>query len=59
LTRAQYMFRLKEVLEDNFEDLAQTIVKEHGKILDEARGEMRRTIENEQRKAQLGDWFSN
>lgn len=44
--RARYMFHLKELMEARFEDLAQTIVKEHGKIIDEARGEVRRAIEN-------------
>jgi malonate-semialdehyde dehydrogenase (acetylating)/methylmalonate-semialdehyde dehydrogenase len=44
--RARYMFRLKELLEDNFEELAQAVTKEHGKIIDEARGEVRRAIEN-------------
>jgi malonate-semialdehyde dehydrogenase (acetylating)/methylmalonate-semialdehyde dehydrogenase len=44
--RARYMFRLKEAMEDRFEDLAKTIVLEHGKIIDEARGEVRRAIEN-------------
>jgi malonate-semialdehyde dehydrogenase (acetylating)/methylmalonate-semialdehyde dehydrogenase len=33
-------------LEERFEDLARVIVQEHGKILDEARGEVRRGIEN-------------
>jgi malonate-semialdehyde dehydrogenase (acetylating)/methylmalonate-semialdehyde dehydrogenase len=46
LERARYMFRLKALMEEHFEELAQTIVKEHGKILDEARGEVRRAIEN-------------
>jgi malonate-semialdehyde dehydrogenase (acetylating)/methylmalonate-semialdehyde dehydrogenase len=44
--RARYMFRLKEVMEERFEDLSRVIVQEHGKILDEARGEVRRAIEN-------------
>ncbi len=44
--RSRYMFRLKELMEENFEDLASGIVKEHGKIIDEARGEIRRAIEN-------------
>ena len=44
--RARYMFRLKTLMEEHFEELAQTIVKEHGKIVDEARGEVRRAIEN-------------
>jgi malonate-semialdehyde dehydrogenase (acetylating)/methylmalonate-semialdehyde dehydrogenase len=45
-TRARYMFRLRNLMEERFEDLAQIIVKEHGKIIDEARGEVRRSIEN-------------
>jgi malonate-semialdehyde dehydrogenase (acetylating)/methylmalonate-semialdehyde dehydrogenase len=44
--RARYMFDLKNLMEERFEDLAQTIVREHGKIIDEARGEVRRGIEN-------------
>lgn len=46
LVRARYMFRLKALMEEHFEDLARAIVKEHGKIVDEARGEVRRAIEN-------------
>jgi len=46
LVRARYMFRLKALMEEHFEDLARAIVKEHGKILDESRGEVRRAIEN-------------
>lgn len=45
-TRARYMFDLKNLMEERFEDLAQIIVLEHGKIIDEARGEVRRGIEN-------------
>ncbi len=45
-SRARAMFRLKEAMEDAFEDLARTIVMEHGKNIDEARGEVRRAIEN-------------
>jgi malonate-semialdehyde dehydrogenase (acetylating)/methylmalonate-semialdehyde dehydrogenase len=44
--RVQYLFRLKNLLEENFEDLARTITLENGKTLGEARGEMRRAIEN-------------
>lgn len=43
--RIQYFFRLKELLEQNFENLSRTIVQELGKTIDEARGEMRRAIE--------------
>ena len=44
--RIQYLFKLKNLLEENFEDLARTITLECGKTLDESRGEMRRAIEN-------------
>ncbi|MCW4012516.1 MAG: CoA-acylating methylmalonate-semialdehyde dehydrogenase [Candidatus Bathyarchaeota archaeon] len=46
LTRARYFFRLKELLEENFETLARICTQEHGKIIDESRGEIRRGIEN-------------
>lgn len=45
-TRIQYFFKLKTLLEANFDDLARCITLEHGKTLDESRGEMRRAIEN-------------
>ena len=44
--RVQYLFALKQRLEESFEDLARTITMEAGKTLTEARGEMRRGIEN-------------
>jgi malonate-semialdehyde dehydrogenase (acetylating) / methylmalonate-semialdehyde dehydrogenase len=44
--RIQYLFKLKDLLEENFQELSRTIVMENGKILDDARGEMRRAIEN-------------
>ncbi len=43
--RVQYLFKLKQLLEEHFEDLSRTIVQENGKIIDEARGEIRRSIE--------------
>ena len=46
VTRARYLFRLRDLMEDEFEDLARTIVQEEGKCIDEARGEVRRAIEN-------------
>lgn len=46
LTRARYLFRLKEAFEENFEDIAGVLVTEEGKTIDEARGEVRRMIEN-------------
>jgi malonate-semialdehyde dehydrogenase (acetylating) / methylmalonate-semialdehyde dehydrogenase len=44
--RVQFLFRLKMLLEDQFEDLARTITMEAGKTLVESRGELRRAIEN-------------
>ncbi len=46
LTRARYLFRLKEAFEENFEPIARTLTTEQGKCIDEARGEVRRMIEN-------------
>ncbi|RQG95411.1 CoA-acylating methylmalonate-semialdehyde dehydrogenase [Natrarchaeobius chitinivorans] len=44
--RIQPLFRLKQLLEDNQHDLAETLVREHGKTKSEAMGEIRRGIEN-------------
>lgn len=46
LSRARYLFKLKNLFEAAFEDIARTVVIEEGKTLDEARGETRRLIEN-------------
>jgi len=45
LARARCMFRLKELLEENFERLSRIQTIEHGKTIDESRGETRRGIE--------------
>lgn len=44
--RVQYLFKLKNLLEENLEDLARTITLECGKTLAESQGEMQRAIEN-------------
>ena len=44
--RVQYLFKLKNLLEEHFEELSRLITMECGKTLDESRGEMRRAIEN-------------
>ena len=44
--RVQYLFRLKNLLEADFEELARSITLENGKTLEESRGELRRAIEN-------------
>ncbi len=46
LSRARYLFRLKEAFEEEFEDIARVLTTEQGKAIDEARGEVRRMIEN-------------
>jgi malonate-semialdehyde dehydrogenase (acetylating) / methylmalonate-semialdehyde dehydrogenase len=43
--RAQIMFAFKAKLEEHFEELALLVVRENGKTLPEARGEVRRAIE--------------
>ena len=44
--RIQYLFKLKQLLEEHLDDLARTITLENGKTLAEAKGELRRAIEN-------------
>jgi malonate-semialdehyde dehydrogenase (acetylating) / methylmalonate-semialdehyde dehydrogenase len=44
--RIQYLFKLKKLLDDNFDEIARLTVDECGKTLDESRGELRRGIEN-------------
>jgi len=45
LARVRCLFRLKELLEENFEPLSRAQTMEHGKTIDESRGETRRGIE--------------
>ncbi|HIQ13115.1 MAG TPA: CoA-acylating methylmalonate-semialdehyde dehydrogenase [Thermoprotei archaeon] len=45
-TRIQILFRMKSVLEKYRDEIARVIVQNHGKIYDEALGEVRRAIEN-------------
>lgn len=45
LSRVRCLFRLKELLEENFEELSRVQTMEHGKTIDESRGETRRGIE--------------
>ncbi len=44
--RIQYLFKLKGLLEDHLDALAQTITQECGKTFAESKGELRRAIEN-------------
>jgi malonate-semialdehyde dehydrogenase (acetylating)/methylmalonate-semialdehyde dehydrogenase len=44
--RIQFLFKLKAILEDRFDELAAIITTENGKTLAESKGELRRGIEN-------------
>ena len=46
LARSRMLFRLKELVEENFEEVSRIQTQEHGKTIDESRGETRRGIEN-------------
>lgn len=46
VARARCLFRLKELLEEHFEEISRIQTQEHGKTIDESRGETRRGIEN-------------
>jgi malonate-semialdehyde dehydrogenase (acetylating)/methylmalonate-semialdehyde dehydrogenase len=46
IERARVLFRLKVLLEDHFDELARSVTTEHGKTLAEARGDVRRGLEN-------------
>src|SRR5262245_23244616 len=43
--RARIMFRFANLLEENFDQIALLVTREHGKTLEEARGDVRRGIE--------------
>lgn len=44
--RVGHLFKLKTLLEEHLEEIATVTTKEHGKTLDEARGDTRRLLEN-------------
>ncbi len=46
VARARLLFRLKELMEEAFERASRIQTQEHGKTIDESRGESRRGIEN-------------
>jgi len=46
LARVRCLFRLKELMEKRFEEVSRIQTMEHGKTIDESRGETRRGIEN-------------
>jgi malonate-semialdehyde dehydrogenase (acetylating)/methylmalonate-semialdehyde dehydrogenase len=46
LRRARVMFRFKQLLEEHADEISALITEEHGKVIDDARGEVGRGIEN-------------
>jgi malonate-semialdehyde dehydrogenase (acetylating) / methylmalonate-semialdehyde dehydrogenase len=46
MQRVQPLYKLKQLVEDNLDDLARTISTECGKTLAESKGEMQRALEN-------------
>src|SRR5437867_3774086 len=46
LDRARHFFALRDLMERRFEDLSRVVVQDMGKTIEEARGEVRRAIEN-------------
>jgi malonate-semialdehyde dehydrogenase (acetylating)/methylmalonate-semialdehyde dehydrogenase len=44
--RVKYLFQLKILLEQHFEEIARTTTMENGKTLDEAKGDTKRLLEN-------------
>ncbi|HEX4438934.1 MAG TPA: CoA-acylating methylmalonate-semialdehyde dehydrogenase [Thermoanaerobaculia bacterium] len=45
MARARFLFRFRELLDQNAEEIARTVTREHGKTLAESRGSVRRGIE--------------
>jgi malonate-semialdehyde dehydrogenase (acetylating)/methylmalonate-semialdehyde dehydrogenase len=45
LKRARIMFRLKQLLDERFDEIAALVTREHGKVLADAKGELARGIE--------------
>ena len=46
VNRVRFLFKLKEIFEKRFEEVARTCTLEHGKTLDESRSSVRRAIDN-------------
>ncbi len=43
--RARVMFKFKQLIEDNMEELARLLSSEHGKVIDDAKGDVQRGLE--------------
>jgi len=45
LSRARVLFRFKQLMEEHFDELVDLVITDHGKVLDDARGEVTRGME--------------
>jgi len=45
-TRAGYIYKLRQKFDEHFEEVSRITTQNHGKIIDESRGESRRLVEN-------------
>ena len=45
LQRARIIFKFKEIIEKNFDELTKLIVSEHGKVYEDAKGSLTRGLE--------------
>lgn len=45
-TRARYLFELRNLMEQNFDELCSICTQEHGKTFEESKGDVRRGIDN-------------
>ncbi len=43
--RARVMFKFKQLIEDNMQELAELLASEHGKVVDDAKGDVQRGLE--------------
>ncbi len=46
VNRVRPMFKFRELLEKNLDDIARVVTREHGKTLDESRSSVRRAVDN-------------
>src|SRR2546423_3614051 len=46
VNRIRPLFKFRELLEKNFDDIARIVTREHGKTLDESRSSVRRAVDN-------------
>ena len=51
--RARVMFRFKELIEANMQDLAEMLSSEHGKVVDDAKGDVQRGLVAQLEEARL------